>query len=153
MASFCNIIKFWIQFYTNEIMLTTCLGSNICPYLHIPLVYNVSIAVISYTLYDFTWWRHQMETFSALLVLCARNSLVTNEFPTQRPLTLSFDVFFDLLLNKRLSKQSCGWWFETPLHPWWCQSNDMFIHHLWKITNHTTQTSIGNLIVTGLVHH
>ena len=28
------------------------------------------------------------------------------EFPTQRPVTRSFDVFFDLRLNKRLSKQS-----------------------------------------------
>ena len=33
------------------------------------------------------------------------------EFPTQSPVTRSFDVFFDLCLNKRLSKQS-GWWFE-----------------------------------------
>ena len=33
------------------------------------------------------------------------------EFPTQRPVTRSFDVFFDLRLNKRLSKQSWGWWF------------------------------------------
>ena len=39
------------------------------------------------------------------------------EFPTQRPVTRSFDVFFDLGLNKRLSKQSRGWWFETPLRP------------------------------------
>ena len=38
------------------------------------------------------------------------------EFPTQRPVTRSFDVFFDLRLNKRLSKQPWGWWFETP--PW-----------------------------------
>ena len=35
------------------------------------------------------------------------------EFPTQRPVTRSFDVLFDLRLNKRLSKQSWGWWFET----------------------------------------
>ena len=35
------------------------------------------------------------------------------EFPTQRPVTRSFDVFFDLRLNKRLSKHSWGWWFET----------------------------------------
>ena len=35
------------------------------------------------------------------------------EFPAQRPVTRSFDVFFDLRLNKRLSKQSRGWWFET----------------------------------------
>ena len=35
------------------------------------------------------------------------------EFPAQRPVTRSFDVFFDLRLNKRLSKQPWGWWFET----------------------------------------
>ena len=55
-----------------------------------------------------TWWRHQMETFSALLAICAGNSPVTGEFPAQRPVTRSFDVFFDLGLNKRLSKQSWG---------------------------------------------
>ena len=37
-----------------------------------------------------------METFSALLAICARNSPVTSEFPAQRPVTHSFDVFFDL---------------------------------------------------------
>ena len=44
-----------------------------------------------------------METFSALLALCAGNSPVTGEFPSQRPVMRSFDVFFDLRLNKRLS--------------------------------------------------
>ena len=42
------------------------------------------------------WWRHQMETFSALLAICAGNSLVPGEFSAQRPVTRSFDVFFDL---------------------------------------------------------
>ena len=60
------------------------------------------------------WWRHQMETFSALLAICAGNSPVTSELTAQRPVTWSFDVFFDLRLNKRLSKKSWGWWFETP---------------------------------------
>ena len=53
-----------------------------------------------------SWWRHQMETFSALLAICAGNSPVPGEFPAQRPVTQSFDVFFHLRLNKRLSKQS-----------------------------------------------
>ena len=53
-----------------------------------------------------TWWRHQMETFSTLLALCAGNSPVTGEFPSQRPVKWSFDVFFDLSLNKQISKQS-----------------------------------------------
>ena len=65
------------------------------------------------------WWRHQMETFSALLAICAGNSPVTGEFPTKRPVTRSFDVFFDLRLNERLSKQSWSWWFETPSWPLW----------------------------------
>ena len=48
-----------------------------------------------------------METFSTLLALCEGNSPVTGEFLSQMPVTRSFDVFLDLRLNKRLSKQSC----------------------------------------------
>ena len=62
---------------------------------------------------DIPWWRHQMETFSALLFLFCGEFTGPGEFPTQRPVTRSFDVFFDLHLNKRLSKQPWGWWFET----------------------------------------
>ena len=53
-----------------------------------------------------SWWRHQMETFSALLAIWAGNSLASGEFPAQRPVTRSFDVFFYLCLNKMLRKQS-----------------------------------------------
>ena len=60
-----------------------------------------------------SWWRHRMETFSALLAICAGNSPVPGEFPTQKPVTRSFDVYFDLRPNKKLSKHSWGWWFET----------------------------------------
>ena len=45
------------------------------------------------------------------------------EFPAQRPVTRSFDVFFDLGLNKRLSKQPRVWWFETPSWSLWRQCN------------------------------
>ena len=74
---------------------------------------------ITYGEGELPWWRHQMETFSALLAICAGNSPVNGEFPAQRPVTRSFDVFFDLRLNKRLSKQSWGWWFETLSLPLW----------------------------------
>ena len=47
-----------------------------------------------------------METFSALLAICAGNSPVSGEFPAQRPVTGSFDIIFDVHLNKQLSKQS-----------------------------------------------
>ena len=45
------------------------------------------------------------------------------EFPAQRPVTRSFDVFFDLRPNKRLSKQPWGWWFETSSSSSWSQRN------------------------------
>ena len=70
-----------------------------------------------------SWWRHQMETFSALLAICAGNLPVPGEFPAQRPVTRSCDVFFDLRLNKRLSKQSWGWWFETLSRSLWRHRN------------------------------
>ena len=49
---------------------------------------------------------------------------VPDEFPTQRPVTRSFDVYFDLRPNKRLSKQTLGWWFETLSPPLWRHLND-----------------------------
>ena len=67
--------------------------------------------------------------FSALLALCAGNSPVTGEFRAQRPVTRSFGVFFDLRLNKRLSKQSWGWWFETLSRLLWRHCNAMPWHH------------------------
>ena len=86
------------------------------------------ILVVSYRIHPtyapiFPWWRRQMETFSALPALCASNSPVTGEFPSQRPVTRSFDVFFDLRLNKRLSKLSWGWCFETPPYSPWRHCN------------------------------
>ena len=51
-----------------------------------------------------SWWCHQMKTLSVLLALRVRNSPVTGEFPSQRQVTWKFDVFLDLSLNKRLSK-------------------------------------------------
>ena len=53
------------------------------------------------------------------IAICAGNSPVT------RPVTRSFDVFFDLCLNKQLSKQSWGWWFETPSRPLWRHFNEI----------------------------
>ena len=51
------------------------------------------------------------------------------EFPTQRPVMRSFDVFFDLRLNKRLSKQAWGWWFETLSWSLWrhCNAGASFV--------------------------
>ena len=70
---------------------------------------------------DVIEWKY----FSALLARCAGNSPVTGEFPSQRPVTRNFDVFFHQRLNKRLSEHSQSWWFETPSCSLWRHCNGM----------------------------
>ena len=74
--------------------------------------------------YNRSWWRYQMDIFSALLALCDGNPPVSGGFPSQRLVTWSFHVFFDLCLNKRLSKQSTRRWFKTPSHTLWRHCNE-----------------------------
>ena len=91
-----------------------------------------------------TWWRHQMETFSALLGICAGNSPASGEFPAQRPVTRSFDVFFDLRRIEQLNKQPWGWWFETLSRPSWRHYNDISltrqfrsqVESIWLLKSH-----------------
>ena len=54
----------------------------------------------------YTWWRNQMETFSSSLVLCEGNPPVTGGFPSQRPVTWSFDVILDLRPNPKTVEQT-----------------------------------------------
>ena len=84
--------------------------------------YILANVIHSVVAHRYSRWRHQWETFSALLALCAWNSPVIGEFPAQGPVTRSFNIFFDLCLNKQLSKKSWGWWFETQLHSLWRHS-------------------------------
>ena len=59
--------------------------------------------------------------------LCAGNSPDIGEFPTQRPLTRGFDVFFDLGLNQQLSKQWRRQWFKTPSLSLWRKCNELTV--------------------------
>ena len=64
-----------------------------------------------------SWRRNQMEIFSASLVLCEGSSPVTGEFPPQRPVTRSFDVFFDLRLhNGWASHRDAGYLRRHRIH-------------------------------------
>ena len=56
----------------------------------------------------------------------------------QRPVTRRFDVFFDLRLSKRLSKQSWGWWFETLPRPLWHHSNVTYLKPHWLQIDNTS---------------
>ena len=73
----------------------------------------------------FTWFMMTASNGNIFRVtghLCG-NSPVTGEFPSQRPMTRSFDVFIDLRVNKRLSKRWGGWGFETTSRPLWHNCN------------------------------
>ena len=67
-------------------------------------------------------------TFSLLLAPCEGNPTVTGGFPSQRPVTRSFEVFLDLRLHKWLSKPSRRRWFETPSHSLWRHCNEPTKH-------------------------
>ena len=78
-----------------------------------------------------------METFSALRAICPGNSPVTSEFPAQRPVKRSFDVFFDLRLNKLLSLSEAG---DLKRHRTHCDVTVMVlrpcsaIHRKWSVS-------------------
>ena len=99
---------------------------------------HITHSRVPYYFNSFDWLIAMVETFSALLALCEGNSLVTVEFPSQRSVTRSFDVFFDLRPNKRLSKQTNRRWFKTPGRPLWrhrnvcCQPIRDSIHQCWR---------------------
>ena len=70
-------------------------------------LFDIRVLIVPY--FWPSWWRHQMETFSALLALCAGNSPLTGEFPSQRAVTRSFDVFFDLpWINSWVNQREAG---------------------------------------------
>ena len=60
-----------------------------------------------------SWWRHQIEMFSASLALCEWNPKVTIGFLSQSQWCGTLIYFFYLRLNKQWSKQSRRRWFET----------------------------------------
>ena len=73
------------------------------------------------------WWYSKMTSsngniFRVTDPLCGEFT-APGEFSAQRPVTRIFDVFIDLCLNKRLSKQPWGWWFETPAWSLWRHRN------------------------------
>ena len=78
---------------------------------------------------DISWWRHQMETFSAFLAFCAGNSPANSPHKGQRRGALMFSLI--CALNKRLSKQSWDWWFETPSRSLWRYCNVLAI--TWQV--------------------
>ena len=93
-----------------------------------------------------SWWRHQMETFSALLAICAGNSPVTGEFPAQRPVTRNFDVsMIYAWINGWANHREAG---DLRRH---CSHYDVTViggsEQLWRPPYHTKKLSFGHCLV------
>ena len=101
-----TILSQLVNLLPNTVFVFESMATNLItrfhPVQYTPIILHLISALLCFVVS--TWWRHQMETFSALLAICVGNSPVTGEFPTQRPVTRSFDIFFELYLNKHLSK-------------------------------------------------
>ena len=99
------------------------------------LLFADPIVILGYTLAAnthmlFIPWKRSRSVMTSsnrnifrVTALCAGKSPVTGEFPVRSPVARSFDVFFNLRLNKRLSKQSQGRWFETQSRSLWRHCN------------------------------
>ena len=88
----------------------TCLGNVISKYMYMCIYIFTEFTLV------FKW-----ENSRKWHIYVAQAPFMS--LPAQRPVTRSFDVFFDLHPNKRLSKHSRGWWFETPSRPLWRHCN------------------------------
>ena len=97
----------------------------------------IIISVLSHD--DVIKWKHFPRNWP--FVRGIPRSPVPGEFPAQRQVTRSFDVFFDLHLNKRLSKQSWGWWFETLSRPLWRHCNEYCMRSLMSGCIHANLSS------------
>ena len=84
-ASNAENVAIW---WRHHILQRSWNGGNTIPLCHTLQSSHECVCCIHFFI---SWWRHQMETFSALLALYAGNSPVTDEFPAQRPVTRSFD--------------------------------------------------------------
>ena len=71
-----------------------------------------------------SWWRHQMETFFVLLAICAGIHRSAVNYPHEGLWRGALMFSLICALNKQLSKQSRGWWFEMSSRSLWRHCND-----------------------------
>ena len=94
-------------------------------------------------------WRYSILNCGLLNIFRVTGPLCvefTGEFPSQRPVTRGLDIFFDLRLNKRLSKQSRGWWLETPSGSLWRHFDDITVHYRYDVITPIPMCSVGRCL-------
>ena len=77
------------------------------------------IKIMAWGAMSVSWWSHNLETLSALVARCEGNHRWMVDSPHKGPMTLIFDVLFDVSLKQPLNKHSGFWLFETPWRSLW----------------------------------
>ena len=127
LAVYC--FKFSLVFYGSEV--GTRFRKGLAENKREAISWSNECALITGALCDTSWWRHQMEAFSVLLVLCEGNPPVTGGLPWKRPVMLTL-MFFQGCLNKRLNNHSNNRWFEPPLESLWHHYN---VKTVWNLSS------------------
>ena len=104
----------------------------------------------AYTSHFFSWWHHQMETFPRYWPFMQRMHRSPVDFLHKDQWRGAVMFFFHLCLNKRLSKQTWGWWFETPWSSLWYHCNIQclvalsleLLHNIWELMEFTKSTHV-----------
>ena len=99
----------------------------------------LGLNVLTVQLWDWCKYYHKILRSPQTRIFCHDDVIKWKSFPSQRPVTHGFDVFFDLCLNKRLSKHSWGWWFETPSRSLWRHCNVLKASHHCEICQSSRQ--------------
>ena len=103
-------------------------------FIYIPLTMRIKDFSVHMSQHD-TWWI--IHAHYCIYIMTSSNgnifhvtSLLCGEItghrwilPAHRPVMRSFDVFFDLCLNRQLGKQWRPRWFEMPSRSLWCHCN------------------------------
>ena len=119
----CKSVFHWLSSYPE--LCWEVFWENVTWYVHLKL-YPIIIIRDNVRIWNAMMTSSNGNIFRVTGPLCGEFT-GTGEFPTQRPVTRSFDVYFDLRLNKRLSKQLWGWWFETLSRSLWRHRNAFHI--------------------------
>ena len=132
--------RFWLSmlyFCRNKWIFVDSMGMKYVPVEHSPVILKKTLHSIFIPPHWYTSYVNSVSLIQLQYMMTSSNGhifCVTGHLcgeltghrwiPHTQPVTRGFDVFFDLHLNKRLSKQWWGWWFETPSRPLWRHCND-----------------------------
>ena len=130
----CMNPAFQVKWY-EIIMCNMCISFCLCNWTQLSHYYHMIFFIVRASIWSCLCSSCSTESLASVSMMSSNGNIfhltgpLCGEFtghqwiPHTKAVTQSFDVVFDLRLNKCLSKQSWGWWFEMPSRSLWCNCN------------------------------